>query len=381
VCQTDTLWNTGDASITVTGVTITGTNGADFTSSGLTFPLALGANSKMTFSVCADPSQMGAETAILTASGTSSETPTTATLNLGVFGESIADTAIVTQPFLSESCGSDTMLVTITNEGNVPATYTGSVPNNPNFTLLGSGTTPSTPGGGVDTFKVLFTPTSGTATGTLNIIGGSGPIAIPLSASGGAAAITGGGNAPMTFPSQTSAPFAVTITNNGTCPWTPGAGQTATNFNYVSGGTSAIAGSGGTTTEMWTFSPTESGPVTSPVSFPNQVGSASSVAVTITAVTDAVAPEAVSDGFSLEQNYPNPFNTTSNIEITLPVGCLVHLAIINVEGQVVQTVLNQHYDAGSFEISLDATGLASGTYYYQMNAGNVTLTRQMVVVK
>jgi hypothetical protein len=63
------------------------------------------------------------------------------------------------------------------------------------------------------------------------------------------------------------------------------------------------------------------------------------------------------------------------------VACVVHLSVINVEGQVVQTLLNQHYDAGSFEVTLDASGLASGTYYYQMTAGNVTLTKQMVILK
>ena len=67
--------------------------------------------------------------------------------------------------------------------------------------------------------------------------------------------------------------------------------------------------------------------------------------------------------------------------MTLPVGALVHSGIIDVQGQVVETLLNQHYDAGSFSVTLDASQLASGTYYYQMNANGVTLTRQMVVVK
>jgi hypothetical protein len=100
-----------------------------------------------------------------------------------------------------------------------------------------------------------------------------------------------------------------------------------------------------------------------------------------TSTTADVSEAAVSNGFSLEQNYPNPFSQTTNIQITLPTGCLVHLALIDVEGQVVQTVLDQHYDAGQYAITLDATGLASGTYYYQMTAGDVTLTRQMVIVK
>ncbi len=131
---------------------------------------------------------------------------------------------------------------------------------------------------------------------------------------------------------------------------------------------------------MFTYSPTIPGGDNGSVSFPNQAGTASSINVTITAGTDDVAATS-SNGFSLEQNYPNPFNETSQCEITLPVACVVHLSVINVEGQVVQTLLNQHYDAGSFEVTLDASGLASGTYYYQMTAGNVTLTKQMVILK
>ncbi len=380
ICQTDTLWNTGAASITVTSVTITGTNGADFDTSGLNLPLTLGANSSMKFQVCADPSQTGAETALLTASGTSSETPTKATLNLGVFGESVADTAIVAQPFAPESCGPDTMLVTVTNEGNIAETYQGSIPLNPNFTLLGSGTSPLTPAGGIDTFFVLFTPTSGTATGVLNFTTGGADISpITLTATGGAAVIAGTASAPMTSIGQTSAPFTVTVSNTGTCPWTSGATVTVDpQFTCTTGSTTIAAG--GSAPFTFTYTPNTEAPNTYPVTFPLST-EASSVNVSITTSTDAVQPASVSNGFSLQQNYPNPFSGTSNVEITLPVGCLVHLAIINVEGQVVQTVLNQHYDAGSFEISFDATGLASGTYYYQMTAGDVTLTRQMAVVK
>ncbi len=246
VTVTDTFWNTGDAALTVTTVNISGTNAGDFTAHYPTLPFTIASNSNQPFTVSATPSVLGAETALLTATGTSSETPVSTTLVLGVFGESNADTAIVAQPFLAESCGSDTEIITITNQGNLPETYQGSIPSNPNFTLLGSGTTPLTPGGGVDTFKVMFTPTSSSpVTGTLNFVSsGSALPSITLTASGGAAVITGSGNAPMTFPGQTSAAFPVTITNNGSCPWTPGAGQTDSDlaFTYQSGGTTPIAG-------------------------------------------------------------------------------------------------------------------------------------------
>jgi hypothetical protein len=381
-CQTDTLWNTGDAAITVTGVTITGTNAADFTSSGLTLPLTLAANSGMPFEVCADPSQMGAESAVLTATGTSSESPTTASLILGVFGQSIADTIIVTQPFSAVSCGSDMETVTVTNTGNVPESYTSSISLNDNFTVTPA-SSPVESAGGVATFTVVFNETQvGAATQTLSFTSSSGGTqSIQIAANGGAATITGTGAAPMTSIGFTSAAFPVVVNNTGSCSWTSGPPTVDPQFTYMSG-SGTIDATTGTATFMFTYTPTVAGGATYPVTFTASTGLTTSPPnVTITTGLDAVAPEAVSNGFSLEQNYPNPFSGTSNVEITLPVGCLVHLAIVNVEGQVVQTVLNQHYDAGSFEITLDATGLASGTYYYQMTAGDVTLTRQMVVVK
>jgi hypothetical protein len=135
---------------------------------------------------------------------------------------------------------------------------------------------------------------------------------------------------------------------------------------------------------MFTFTPTSTGSATQTVYFPSQVGvSVPAANVTLNGIggVDDVQPLSSQSGYSLDQNYPNPFSGTSECEITLPVGAMVHLAIIDVKGQVVQTVLNQHFDAGTFGVSLKTDGLSSGTYYYQMTAGSVTLTRQMVIIK
>ncbi|HET6402801.1 MAG TPA: T9SS type A sorting domain-containing protein, partial [Candidatus Kapabacteria bacterium] len=67
--------------------------------------------------------------------------------------------------------------------------------------------------------------------------------------------------------------------------------------------------------------------------------------------------------------------------LTLPTGGVVQLAIVDVTGKVVETVLDQRMGAGTFDVTLDASSLVSGTYYYQMTAGGVTLTRQMMVIK
>ncbi len=86
-------------------------------------------------------------------------------------------------------------------------------------------------------------------------------------------------------------------------------------------------------------------------------------------------------GYRLDQNYPNPFAGTSQVEITLPKSSFVRLVIVDMKGELVQTVLDHQLSAGSYEVTLDATHFASGTYYYQMTAGDVTLTRQMQIMK
>ncbi len=381
-CVTDTLWNTGAASITVNSLAISGTNASDFTVSGFTTGLVIGANSYATFQLCADPSTMGAATGLLTATGTSSETPATATLNLAVFGTLIADTGIIKQSFMSQSCGLDTELISVANTGNVTDTFV----TNP---LVGTNSgdfsvTPSTPqieaGGDTAKYTVIFSGASAGENASLLVTGGAAPLSFPLSASAGTAVIAGLQAAPMTAVGATSAAFTVMVSNTGSCPWISGATVTVDpQFTYVSGA-GTITG-GGSVPFTFTYTPTSESPNSYPVTFPGSTPAGSSINVSITTAADAVQPASASNGYSLEQNYPNPFNGTSQLTMTLPVGALVHLSIIDVQGQVVETLLNQHYDAGSFSVTMDASQLASGTYYYQMNANGVTLTRQMVVVK
>ncbi len=305
--------------------------------------------------------------------------------NLSVYGTLIADMATIGTPLPSLTCDSDNASVIVTNNGNVPDVYTASIGGTDaaDFTITSQSASPTLQNGGTFTYTIRFTPTKvGAETATVSVTrssdgGVTGPFS--LSGSGGSGTIGGTGNAPVTFIGNTSAAFTVMVSNTGTCPWTSGATVTVDpQFTCSTGSTTIAAGS--SAPFSFTYTPTVAGGTTYPVTFPLSTPASSSVNVTIATATDDVAATS-SNGFSLEQNYPNPFNETSQCEITLPVACVVHLSIVNVEGQVVQTLLNQHYDAGSFEVTLDATGLASGTYYYQMTAGNVTLTKQMVVLK
>jgi len=91
--------------------------------------------------------------------------------------------------------------------------------------------------------------------------------------------------------------------------------------------------------------------------------------------------QAVPMQFALHQNYPNPFNPSTEIRFDLPQTAPVTLAVYNLLGQKVATVLDQRLEAGSHQVSFDATGLASGVYFYRINAAQFTDLKKMVLVK
>ncbi|SRR5579883_172517 len=389
-CLTDTLWNLGAADITVIGIALSGLNATEFASSGLTFPFVLAANTHQTFHVCATPTAMGSRMVTVTANGTTNGEPTTTSLDQSVFGQLVADSLMV-QGFPSVSCigdVADTATIMVMNTGNVSTAYSASLTgtNASMFQIVGASTSSVENGGGTATFKVVFTPDAahaGTSTPvTFNITGGAGGTAT-LTAKSGAAAITGSGAAPMTMAGATASSFSVTVMNNGTCPWTPGTPQVSAPFSYVSGGTTAIA-PGGTGTLNFKFAPTTAGSFNQTVGFPSATGvSVPAASVTISGVAsgNGVALVSEQNGYRLDQNYPNPFGAASEVEITLPTSANVRLVVLDQKGSIVETVMNQHMGEGSYTVRIQASELASGTYYYQMTANDVTLTRQMVVVK
>ncbi len=86
--------------------------------------------------------------------------------------------------------------------------------------------------------------------------------------------------------------------------------------------------------------------------------------------------------FNLHQNYPNPFNPTTNINYQLPITNYVDLSIYNLLGQKVATLISQQQEAGFHQLEWDATGLASGVYYYRLStdAGFIK-TRKLMLLR
>ena len=84
--------------------------------------------------------------------------------------------------------------------------------------------------------------------------------------------------------------------------------------------------------------------------------------------------------YALHQNYPNPFNPETKISFQLPNAENYHLEIFNVAGQQV-TSFTGYAHSGITEINWDATGMASGLYYYRLSSGDFFDPRNMLLLQ
>lgn len=85
--------------------------------------------------------------------------------------------------------------------------------------------------------------------------------------------------------------------------------------------------------------------------------------------------------FNLSQNYPNPFNPTTTINYSLPKNSFVKLAVSDILGREVATLVNENKTSGKYEVVFDASKLTSGIYYYSLKTNEFSKTKQMVLIK
>ncbi len=116
----------------------------------------------------------------------------------------------------------------------------------------------------------------------------------------------------------------------------------------------------------------------------NSAGADSSTVVMITllfpdAITE-VSPE-VPKVFGLRQNYPNPFNPTTVIPFDVAEQAQVVLKLYDIMGRELAILANEELRPGSYEATLDATGLTSGVYFCRMEAKGRAWTRKMMLVR
>ncbi|GEM_PF-2977742 len=85
--------------------------------------------------------------------------------------------------------------------------------------------------------------------------------------------------------------------------------------------------------------------------------------------------------FELMQNYPNPFNPVTTIRYKLAENAHVNLAVYDIQGREVTTLVDAQQNAGSYSMQFKASNLASGVYIYKITAGNYTNIKKMILVR
>ena len=85
--------------------------------------------------------------------------------------------------------------------------------------------------------------------------------------------------------------------------------------------------------------------------------------------------------FALGQNYPNPFNSSTSISFDLPSKALVSLRVFDVLGREASLIVSGELGAGSYIRQWNAANLASGVYFYRLEAGSYSDTKRLLLLK
>jgi flagellar hook assembly protein FlgD len=99
---------------------------------------------------------------------------------------------------------------------------------------------------------------------------------------------------------------------------------------------------------------------------------------------DALVPEAFSN--MMFQNFPNPFNPSTTIEYSVSEESPVEIAVFNVGGEKVTTLLNETKSPGRYKVVWDGTDdagreVSSGVYFYRLTIADYHSTKKMLMLK
>ena len=84
--------------------------------------------------------------------------------------------------------------------------------------------------------------------------------------------------------------------------------------------------------------------------------------------------------FTQSQNYPKPFNPSTAIRYELPKSSEVGLSVYDLLSREVSVFVNEWREAGVYEVKCDRSSLASGVYFYRLQAEDVVHSRKPVLL-
>ncbi len=85
--------------------------------------------------------------------------------------------------------------------------------------------------------------------------------------------------------------------------------------------------------------------------------------------------------FTLNQNFPNPFNPVTHLEFGIPESGFVSLIVYDISGKEAAKLVNENLSPGRYEITFNGSELSSGVYFYVLRAGNINITKSMMLIK
>jgi len=98
-------------------------------------------------------------------------------------------------------------------------------------------------------------------------------------------------------------------------------------------------------------------------------------------IKESATIDKIPSKYELKQNFPNPFNPTTNIRYSIIKTSKVTLKIFDILGREVQTLVNTVQSPGQYTVTFNAQDLANGVYFYQLNAGDFTTTKKLMLLK
>ena len=85
--------------------------------------------------------------------------------------------------------------------------------------------------------------------------------------------------------------------------------------------------------------------------------------------------------FVLNGNFPNPFNPTTTIRFGVPKQSTVRITVYNILGAIVARPVEDEVSPGYHEVQFDGTNIASGVYFYRLQAGSFVETKKLLLVR
>jgi predicted MPP superfamily phosphohydrolase len=112
-----------------------------------------------------------------------------------------------------------------------------------------------------------------------------------------------------------------------------------------------------------------------------QPSSSQSVTITLDTEASLISEQGLPVAFALHQNYPNPFNPTTTFKYELPKESKVVLSVFDINGRLIETLVNEKQQPGYYSVQWDACQYSSGVYIYRIQADGFSAVKKCILMK